>query len=132
ERGSDCAPESDVTITIANPGVVTWTSHGFVAGQPIVFSTTGSLPTGLTAGITYYVVSDGLATDSFSVAATPGGTPITTSSTQSGTHTAVAPPAGMTDLFYALITDGARSGGGKNDLYLRTYNFAVDGRILTV
>lgn len=133
ERGADCAPESEVTITIASPGVITWNNHGLSAGQPIVFSTTGSLPTGLTAGTVYYVAASPVPdANTFSVAATVGGTAIITSSTQSGVHTATAPPAGMTDLFQGYATDGTRSGGAKNDLYLRTWSIAVDGRILTV
>lgn len=77
---------STVTITIASPGVVSWTAHGLINGTPIVFSTTGALPTGLTAGTTYFVVS--AATDTFSVAATSGGAAINTTGTQSGVHTA--------------------------------------------
>lgn len=77
---------STVTITIASPGVVTWTGHNFLAGSPIVFSTTGALPTGLTAGTVYYVVSP--AVNTFQVSATSGGAPINTSGSQSGVHTA--------------------------------------------
>lgn len=77
---------STVTITIASPGVVTWTGHNFLATSPIVFTTTGALPTGLTAGTTYYVVSP--AANTFQVAATPGGAAINTSGSQSGVHTA--------------------------------------------
>lgn len=132
ERGADCTPESEVTITVADPAVVTWNAHGLVAGQPIVFSTTGALPTGLTAGTVYYVIAAGLTANSFSVAATPGGTGIETTLAGSGTHTATAAPAGMTDLFQGLATDGAKSGGSKNDLYLQTWNIAIDGRVITV
>lgn len=74
-----------VTVTIAAPAVFTWTAHGLPAGAPIVFSTTGALPTGITAGTTYYVLSP--AANTFNVAATPGGAAITTTGTQSGTHT---------------------------------------------
>lgn len=131
ERGADCSPEATVTFTIADPGVVTWAGHGFLAGQPVSFSTeTGQLPTGIDSGVVYYVVNP--STDTFEVAATPGGTPIETTGTTSGTIIGSAPPAGMTDLFQALVTDGARSGGGKNDAYLRTWNFAVNGRVITV
>jgi hypothetical protein len=77
-----------VTITIASPGVVTWTGHGLKAGASVVFSTTGALPTGITAGTTYYVLTAGLATDSFRISATPEGTVVNTSGSQSGTHTA--------------------------------------------
>jgi hypothetical protein len=82
---------SAVTITIAAPGVVTWSSHGLSTGTPVVFTTTGALPTGITSGTTYYVVvvdanTFQLATSvANAIASTP--TVITTSGTQSGTHT---------------------------------------------
>ena len=132
ERGADCTPESTVTISTATPGVISWPAHGLYAGQPVVFSSTGALPTGLTADTVYYVVSEGLTVDSFSVAATAGGTPIATTAAGTGVHTASAPPVGMTDMFQGLATDGARSGGAKNDLYFRTWPIAVDGRVVTI
>jgi hypothetical protein len=73
-----------VTITIASPCVVTLNSHGFAANQAVVFSTTGALPTGLTAGTTYYVRNP--ATNTFEVSATVGGASINTTGTQSGVH----------------------------------------------
>lgn len=81
---------STVTITIATPGVVTWTAHGLADGQAIQLLTTGALPVGLTAGTTYYIVNS--AADTFQLAATLGGTAIDTTGTQSGTHTAYAVP----------------------------------------
>lgn len=121
-----------VTITIAAPGVVTWTAHGFHVGQPIWFTTSGSLPTGLQANTIYYVSTTGLATNSFSVSTTCAnaiaGTNITTSGSQSGTHTGHAPPniesdavgphthtTGMSG-FTALTGAGSVgfSGGGAN------------------
>lgn len=132
ERGADCTPEAMVTITNAEPAVITWNAHGLFGNQPVVFTTTGTLPTGLTAGKVYYVIADGLTADTFSVSATEGGAPVGTTADGSGTHTASAPPVGMTDLFQGLATDGARSGGAKSDLYTRTWPIAVDGRILTI
>lgn len=79
---------STVTITIATPAVISWAVHGLAAGTPISFTTTGALPTGLAVGTTYYVVNP--TTDAFSVSATPGGSAINTSGTQSGVHTARA------------------------------------------
>lgn len=81
---------STVTITIATPGVVSWTGHGLIAGSAVVFTTSGALPTGLTAGTTYYVISTGLGANSFQVSATAGGSAVNTSGSQSGTHTATA------------------------------------------
>lgn len=80
------ARASTVTISIATPGVVAWTAHGFADGTPMILSTTGALPTGLTADTTYYIVAG--AANAFQLSATSGGAAIATSGTQSGTHTA--------------------------------------------
>jgi hypothetical protein len=79
---------STVTITIAAPGVVTWTDHGLSANSTIRFTTTGALPTGLAAGTTYYVKTV-LSPNTFTVSASAGGAAITTSGTQSGVQTAL-------------------------------------------
>lgn len=80
-----------VTMTIAAPGVVTWTAHGITGACPVVFTTSGGLPTGITSGTTYWVVPSSVATNTFQVATTVAnalaGTSITTSGSQSGTHT---------------------------------------------
>lgn len=78
------------TVTIASPGVFTYNSHGLQAGDKVIFSTTGALPTGLTAGTTYYVISSGLTTNAFQVSATEGGAAINTSGSQSGVHSLVS------------------------------------------
>lgn len=74
------------TVTIASPGVFTKTAHGFQAGALVRFSTTGALPTGLTAGTNYYVIAAGLTANTFQVSTTAGGAAVNTSGTQSGTH----------------------------------------------
>lgn len=75
------------TMTIASPGVVTLTAHKLVAGQTVRFTTTGALPTGVQAGLDYYVISTGLTANAFQFSATPGGTAVVTTGSQSGTHT---------------------------------------------
>jgi len=77
---------STVTVTIASPGVFTLTGHGFNIGTAVYFSTTGALPTGLTAGTTYYVIAAGLTANAFEVSTQIGGSAVNTSGTQSGTH----------------------------------------------
>ena len=71
------------TVTIATPGVLT-TTLNLANGTALVLNTTGALPTGLLVGTVYYVV--GVSGSQFSLAATYGGAAITTSGTQSGTH----------------------------------------------
>ena len=74
------------TITVATPGVITVTNT-LVAGQQVIFATTGALPTGLVAGTRYFVIATGLTTGHFEVSATSGGSAINTTGTQSGVHT---------------------------------------------
>lgn len=76
-----------VTITIAAPGILTWTgtTPPPVNGQRITLATTGALPTGLTTGITYYVINQAAST--FQLATTIAGPAITTTGAQSGVHT---------------------------------------------
>ena len=76
-----------VTLTIASPCVVTSTNHGLRDGTRLVFSTTGALPTGITAGTTYYAKST--AANTFNLYSDAALTSIVnTSGTQSGTHKA--------------------------------------------
>ena len=107
------ASSSTVTITNASPGVVSWTAHGLSAGTQVIFSTTGALPTGLTAGTTYYVISAGLAADSFRVSTTLGGSAVNTSSVGSGTHTCYAGyyQRPIRVVGYAEWSSGLSSGG---------------------
>lgn len=85
------------TVTIANPAVFTLNSHGMLTGSQVYLTTTGALPTGLAANTNYFVISTGANT--FNLAATfvnaTLGTAITTSGTQSGTHTLVHAPYGV-------------------------------------
>ena len=82
-----------VTMTIASPCVVSLANHGLRDGTGVVFSTTGALPTGITAGTTYYSRSTATGTfnlyDTAAHAIAGGSTGIVnTSGSQSGTHTA--------------------------------------------
>jgi hypothetical protein len=73
-------------ISIAAPGVIT-VSSAPANGEMVNFTTTGSLPTGLSVGTYYFVVNRTSTT--FEVATTAGGSAITTSGSQSGDHTAI-------------------------------------------
>lgn len=79
------------TVTIASPGVITCTAHGLTVGRRVGFTTTGSLPTGISPSTIYYVQSVPTA-DTLTIAATSGGAAINTSGTQSGVHTLIKDP----------------------------------------
>lgn len=74
------------TMTVASPAVVTKTLHRLTTNDKIFFTTTGALPTGVTSGVTYYVIATGLTIDSFQFSATLGGAAVNTSGSQSGVH----------------------------------------------
>lgn len=124
------AKTATVTISVATPGVVSWNAHGLAAGTPVKFTTTGALPTGLTAGTTYYVVNP--AANDFQVAATPGGAAINTSGSQSGVHTATTVPTGTVKYFYAIVMTAQENGGGANTARLLQGNVEVNSMVLTV
>lgn len=112
EGSTDCETASVVTISQASPGVVTWANHGLAAGTVVTLTTSGTLPTGLSPSTTYYVAaSPAPATNTFSLTAMPGGTAINTTGAGSGTHTATAQPIGETEMFFALVKQGAKTGG---------------------
>lgn len=107
---------SQVTMTIASPCVVTWGKathgHGLVDGSTFVFRTSGGLPTGVTADTTYYVIATGLTETTFQFSATPGGSAINSSGSQSGIHWGYAQPkmpSGYT--WYRRIGSVPRVGG---------------------
>jgi hypothetical protein len=109
---------SSTTITaVATPGVVT------VASAPandslVIFSTTGALPTELTAGTAYYVVNRTSTT--FQVSATFGGSAINTSGySQSGTQTAT---------WYTLINTTSGAGTATITETSSTLYFSYKGQ----
>lgn len=73
---------NEVTITTASPAVVT-APISVSNGTAIAFYTLGTMPTGLSPGVEYYVVNS--AGTTFNLAATPGGTAINTTVAGSGT-----------------------------------------------
>jgi len=88
ERGQERFMSSEVQISAATPAVITWPLHRLPADTPIQFTTDGTLPTGVTANTTYYVLAAGLTPNSFRISLTVGGAAINTSGGQTGVHTA--------------------------------------------
>ena len=121
-RDTAIIKSANVTMTIASPCVVTWNSHGLSANQPIVFTVSGgALPTGLTAGTTYYVKY--VDANTFNVSASAGGANINTSGSQSGTHacTTGSRVATTNTTTTVSLTDATVSNGTKYYFVLRKY-----------
>lgn len=100
------------TITTASPAVVSLTAHDLVEGDAIYFTTTGALPTGLSANTTYYVKSTGNAntfqvslTRTSSATAFTAGTAVNTTVAGSGTHTVVKAPYGVPSSLNFYVPD---------------------------
>lgn len=125
-------PSGTFTVTIASPGVFTKTSHGFLAGEKIHFTTTGGLPSGLATNTDYYVISAGLTANAFEVALSPGGPAIVTTGSQSGTHTVFVSNWGRGDGTTTFNLPDLRSksliGTGQG----ATYSLPVDNSKLTL
>lgn len=78
---------TEVTTISGSPSTFTTTAaHGHAAGDRVLFSADG-LPTGLTAGTPYFVLSSGLTTTEFQVATVAGGTAIAAGESWTGTLT---------------------------------------------
>ena len=85
QTGHGFVANATCTLTIASPCVVTQVAHGLCDGDQVGFTTTGALPTGLTNTGVYYAKN--VTADTFEVATARGGASVTTTGTQSGTHT---------------------------------------------
>ena len=110
------------TITIASPAVVTSTVL-YTEGAAVVFSTTGALPTGITAGTTYFAFNNvGL---TFQLIDTAGNI-INTTGTQSGVQTITPQDIPVVQNFL-MVSDTSRFilTFGAND-----YNSAVQDPML--
>jgi hypothetical protein len=91
------------TITIASPAVVTSTVL-YTEGAAVVFSTTGALPTGITAGTTYFAFNNvGL---TFQLIDTAGNI-VNTTGTQSGTQSITPQDCPLVQNFIA-VSDTSR------------------------
>lgn len=77
---------SNLLMEIAGDAIVNLASHPFAANDPVQFTSTVSLPTGISAGVVYYVISSGLGANSFKISATLGGGALQISSVGSGVH----------------------------------------------
>lgn len=103
----------------ASTDVCTKSAHNLHNGDPVTVSSSGTLPGGLTAGVTYYVGS--ATADTFKLAATPGGSAQDISSAGTGTHT-VTVADGTTDVVFVEVWE---TGGLKRRVSPEDYTVAI-------
>jgi microcystin-dependent protein len=110
-----------VTLTLASPGVFTRVAHGLHIGDPVYLTSTGGLPTGMTASTQYFVMTVPSA-DTFTLGTTRGAAlpttvgglvawvpvvtgAVNTSGAQSGVHTLFWSPYGVADATHFNVPD---------------------------
>jgi len=87
EMSGDAPWQSTVTF-VANSANITWTGHTLKVGQVVTFTNSGGLlPTGFSSQVSYYVTT--VATNTFQLSATSGGTVITPTTAGTATTTAL-------------------------------------------
>ncbi|MCK5609643.1 tail fiber protein [Candidatus Pacearchaeota archaeon] len=82
--GNDYGRDAGVTFTAAITDIITANAHGKSDDDVLEVDTDGTLPAGLTADTTYYVISS--TTNTFKVSLTSGGVAVDITDTGSGTH----------------------------------------------
>ena len=113
-----------VTIPAQTPAVITGSNHGFVAGDLVSFSTTGTL-TGPTVNTTFYVIATGLTTNNFQISATLGGAAVGCT-VSSGTHTLYS---GLQNIGMGMAGDDFVS-NTQHDMYVLNNDNATTTRII--
>lgn len=106
------------TISTASPAVITKSSHGLQSGAIVTFSSTGTLPAGISATAEYYVLADGLTNNTFKVTAI------------FGSVTAVNTTAGGTGTIsyqrtYELLMPGNRSMLGNDYTQINDMGYGI-------
>jgi hypothetical protein len=103
------------TVSYSTTNILSCTGHGLNVGDPVMFTTTTTLPTGLVANTTYYVISTNLGANQFSVSTSFNGSIQSITAAGSGTHTVHS----ASNIFPATLAvdDDGRS-ATNHDLYL--------------
>jgi hypothetical protein len=83
---TEFAQISSVSTSSTQEKINTSSAHGFGAGTQVTFTSTGSLPGGLSENATYYVLSSGMTSTSFRVSTSSGGSTVNLTSSGSGTR----------------------------------------------
>ena len=74
-------------FTAATTDIITSAAHGYTGGEKLQFTTSDTLPAGLSLVTDYYVLPASVTTNTFKVSATPDGPAVDITDTGTGTHT---------------------------------------------
>jgi hypothetical protein len=121
EVNKDTDPGEVITISIGSPAEFSQVDHELIDGDIIRFSTTGSLPTGLSVNQNYYVKTT-TSQDHFNVYLTSPNTLVNTSGTQSGVHKEIN--QGQDVFSLSLNSDSCKY---DRDLVIEIQSIQVDG-----
>lgn len=103
------------TVTYSTTNILSLNNHGLAVGDPVIFTTTNTLPTGLVANTVYFVISTNLGTNQFSVSTSLGGSIQSISGAGTGTHT-IHSASNFHAATLAIDDDGKSA--TNHDLYL--------------
>ena len=123
------AAVTGVAISVATPGLVTDTAHGLPAGTAVKFSV-GTVPTGLTLGVTYYVCGGAtLLTNTYAVATTYAlaiaGTGITTTGSPGAGLTRTTVPSATIMLLKAKVTSFTTKMDNVDSVIMSTASLSI-------
>jgi len=126
-KGTFRATQNRKVVSSIDVATATFTvdCHGLTAGTKVVFTGGTTVPCGLVLNQIYYVISTGLATSTFKVSTTSGGSAITLTGTSAGTFY-VATPLDLTG--YTVDSDiKGLSDGASIGTFTPTVTAATDG-----
>jgi len=115
------------TVTYSTTNILSLTGHGLNVGDPVFFTTTNTLPTGLSTATLYYVISTNLGANQFSVSTTFNGAVQSITASGTGTHTVHSASC------YAAATLAIDDDGKTNtnhDLYLVNATTAASNALI--
>ena len=126
-----------VTVKTSTVIGIKTNQHLLTVGEEIVFAaSSGTLPTGITAGTTYFVAAEGFNSVEFKLAATAGGDPINLTGTATGTYNVSGPAALATRLnlsaSWGAGLDLASGGLNANQQWFETSLFDSDTWVVMV
>lgn len=115
-RGGQLARQTVAVSSISNasPAVVTYPDHTLTPTTRVRLTSSGTLPTGLSLNTDYFIISSGIAKDSFQLSLTEGGAAVNTSGAGSGTHSVTIYSGDDTIIANNQIHDNSSYGFGMN------------------